>query len=278
MEIGVLPSEGPGVFRTLLLPEAAQALERGEPLTALGLTEGGLAVGAAAGYLAGKRFCLISLYVAPAFRRKGGGRMLVEELARLCRGRADTMSVDFTATRPDHETLSPFLERMGFMREEDLGEAIYLIPLGQAARSAFFAGRGVERGTPFSRLSRDVLSAGERAALASGAPIPPGGLSSPLVDRDVSVAFVQDEVIQAYVACDTGWEGGITLSAVWSQSRDAMVLPGLLRSALFRAAEKYPKDTALVLQTVNQRSAALALSLLPEARPISHSYLLHFDY
>ena len=49
MEIGVLPSGGPGVFRALLLPEAARALEEGEPLTALGLTQEGMAVGAAAG-------------------------------------------------------------------------------------------------------------------------------------------------------------------------------------------------------------------------------------
>ena len=32
MEIGALPTEGPGVFRTLLLPDTARALEEGEEL------------------------------------------------------------------------------------------------------------------------------------------------------------------------------------------------------------------------------------------------------
>ena len=83
MQIGVLPPGEPGVFRSLLLPEAADALARGEALTALGLTENGLALGAAAGYLENSQFQLISLYVAPAYRQRGGGRMLVDALLEL---------------------------------------------------------------------------------------------------------------------------------------------------------------------------------------------------
>lgn len=278
MEIGCLTPGNLSVFRPLLLPETARALERGEPLTALGLTEGRVALGAAAGYLAGRRFRVTSLYVAPDYRRRGGGRLLIEKLVLLCRFGADSLVLRFTATEEEHHTLPPFLEHMGFFEEDDHGENLYQIKLEQVARTDFFSARGARRGVPFAQLSQEVLSGGERAALVAQAPIPEGGLNGGQVDREVSMAHLENGRIQAYVVCDTSWSGGLTLSALWSQSQDNMVLPGLLRSALSAAVEKYPPDTALVMQAVNQRSAALLRTLLPQAEPISHAYLLHFAY
>ncbi len=272
MEIGVITSRNIGVFRSLLLPECARAVAAEEPIVALGLTQDKLAVGACAGTLVGKHFQILSFFVASSYRRMGGGRMMMEKLKELTREDADGLKISFTTTKEEHQAIIPFLEKMGFTREEDYGETIYQTTLEQVTRTPFFEKRTGGWGTPFARLSDSVLSAGERAAIAAQAPMPRGGLRASIVDRDVSVAYLQDGAVQAYVVGDTGWSGGLNLSAAWSGSPDPMVLPGLLRSALNLAVEKYPLETALIIQVVNEKSAALISTLLPEARPISHSY------
>ena len=272
MEIGILLLEEPGVFRSLLLPETADALAAGEPLTALALTENGLALGAAAGYLEGGRFRVSSLYVSPDHRRRGGGRLLVETMAQLAVPYAGGMELRFTSTREEHETLPPFLTAMGFQEESDDGENIYMTTLGEAAASAFFSGAEKSFGSPLSALNPGALSLAEKAALAAEAPLPEGGLSAANVDRESSVAFFQGSEPQAYVVLEHIPSGGLTLSAAWSRTKNPTVLPQLLRSVMARAREKYPPETTLTVQAINQSSAALIRALIPGAGTVSHTW------
>ena len=277
MEIGVLPLEEPGVFRSLLLPETADALAVGEPLTALALTENGLALGAAAGYLEGGRFRISSLYVSPDHRRRGGGRLLVETLAQLAAPYAGGMELHFTSTREEHETLPPFLASMGFWEESDGDENIFLTTLGTVADTPFFSGAGKDFGTPLSELNPGALSLVEKAALSAGAPLPEGGLSAAGVDREISVVSFHGSEPQAFVVLDHSCTGALTLAAAWSASRDPSVLPMLLRSAMARSQEKYPPETPLAAQATGDASAKLVQALLSGAKPISHTYIRQFN-
>ena len=272
MEIGVLPLGDPGVFRSLLLPRVVDALTEKEPVTALGLTENGLALGAAAGYLDQGRFLINSLYVAPDYRRRGGGRLLMETMAKLATGFCGGMEISFTVTRDEHEALPPFLTALSFQRENDNGENIYMTTLGEAAASSFFSGAGKSFGSPLSALNPGALSLAEKTALAVGAPLPEGGLSAANVDRESSVALFQGCEPQAYVVLERGPSGGLTLSAAWSGTKDPTVLPRLLRSAMARAREKYPPETTLTVQAINQSSVALIRALIPGAGTISHTW------
>lgn len=71
MIVGVLPPGDPGFFRSFLLPETADALAAGEPVTALTLSDDATGVGAMAGHLEDGRFQISSLYVAPDYHREG---------------------------------------------------------------------------------------------------------------------------------------------------------------------------------------------------------------
>lgn len=272
MEIGVLPLEDPGVFRSLLLPETADALAAGEPVTALALTEDALALGAAAGYLEGGRFQLSSLYVAPNHRRRGGGRLLVETLSRLLEKTPVSMEINFIVTREEHETLPAFLEALGFQEETGDGEDIYRLLLSEVASSPFFA-KAAGRGTAFADLDEGLLRQADKAALVSGAPRPECGLAGPGVDRDMSVALVQEGEIRAFVAFDRSCCGGLTLAAAWSGKAGPAALPALLGSAFVRGQEKYPPDTLLAVQAVNRASAALIKKLIPGAKPLSRRFV-----
>ena len=273
MEIGYLPLGEPGVFRSLLLPEAADALAQGEPLTALGLTEDGLALGAAAGYLENGRFLLRSLYVAPDHRRKGGGRMLVEALEGLAGQFASGMEIRFTATREEHFTLPPFLRALGFEQEPDDGENIYLTTLKDAAKSPFFSGEGKDFGTPLADLRDRALSLLEKAALAAEAPLPEGGLGSERVDREISLCSFEGSTPQAFVILETVQPDTLALSAAWSAAKNPTVLPRLLRTAMALAQKNYPLETGLTVQPIGAVSAALVRTILPDAVPISQVWV-----
>lgn len=272
MKIGVLPPGESGVFCNLLLPEVSNALSAGEPVTALALTQDDIAVGALAGYLENGRFQIASLYVAPDYRRCGGGRMLLEALLRELDGYAFGVEINFTVTQAEHNTLLPFLEVMGFVRQPDNGKTIYVTTLGEVLKSSFFATGSKNTGIPFSQLNEGSISRLKKAAIVANAPLPEGGLSAKTVDRDISVAYINGNKQEAFIIFDTSWSGGLTLSAAWSASKYPMVLPGLLRSAATRAQEKYLPETKIAVQAVNGASVALIRALLPEAEAVAHTY------
>ncbi|MCD8249235.1 MAG: GNAT family N-acetyltransferase, partial [Lachnospiraceae bacterium] len=139
METGWIGQDNLAGFRNLLLPEAAEALEKGEPLGALGLTEEGVACGAAAAWLSGETLEIRSFYVAPEYRRRGGGRLLMETFLRFAARHGAALEFSYTATRPEHDAIPPFLDVLGFIRI-DSEETIYSLTVRELAESPFFKG------------------------------------------------------------------------------------------------------------------------------------------
>lgn len=199
--------------------------------------------------------------------------MLLEGLAEMLEGRASGMEISFAATQEEHETLFPFLDAIGFQRRENHGETIYLTTLADALDSHLLKGSRAA-GTPFSQIDIRLLKSASKTALATGTPLPAGGLDGNAVDLDASVAVVENGQIQAYAVFDTTWTGGLVLAALWSKS--AMLLPGLVSAAISRVKEKYSPETRLAIQAVNSASVALLSALLPKAMPVSFTYYYPF--
>lgn len=272
MKVGLIPRGEPGAFRQLLLPEAADALAAGEPVIAAGLTKGDTALGAAAGWLDENRFQIISLYVAPEYRRRGGGRMLMRWLMNVAEDVSAGVEVSFCVEQEDHRTLIPFLEAMGFGQREDFGGQVYLTTVADAAKEKFFAAGGAKTGIAFSQLGDGVLNLAQKKAVLAGDETPEGGLLWSCVDRDVSVAALQGTEVCAYVAVDTSWPGGLTLSAMRTDSKKPAVMAGLLRGCVEKMEQKYPPQTPLAIPTAGRAQAALVQGLFPGAEPVSRTY------
>ena len=101
MNVGSVDQSQWPLFEPLLLPLVREALERGAAVTVLGLTEDDVACGAAAFYMDAKRMQIISLYVSPDYRGRGGGSMLLTALSRLAKhtdAPAYEMALDFSVT------------------------------------------------------------------------------------------------------------------------------------------------------------------------------------
>ena len=272
MEIGWIDREGLSPFRSMLLPGAAADLERGLPLTALGVTQGDRACGAAAAWLRQDGTLEIqSLYVAPDYRRQGAGRLLVETLCRVAGGRCQAVSLSYTHTCPDHDTLPPFLAVMGFTPEEEQGN-IYRITLGELARSSFFAAGKADPGLhSFAQLPKGCLTAAYKKALLAGENYLQTRLDDPAVDQQVSVAVMEGGTVRSFAAFTADPPGQITLA--WLRSGRAQDVPLLLRGAFALLRDKYPADTVLTIQAAHPAAAALVSALAPQAQPISHTYV-----
>lgn len=280
MEFGYIGGEQLPLFSSLLLPDAVRALQRGEPLTALGICQDGVACGALAGFAGEGCFHIVSLYVAPDFRRQGGGRMLVKETEAFLRAHSDltAMDIQYAATEPEHQDLAPFLSAMGFA-PEDREETLYAFTLAQAAMSPLLSipGKPSPNVLPFSQIPDAALRAAQKEALLQDVPLPELPLTSPELDRELSHALVKDQRVQAFVVCDHSCGGMPTLSCAWSGQAGPTVLTSLLKSVFRRASELYPPETRAVLQAITPAAAALTRAILPEAASVSFSYYRTFS-
>ncbi len=278
MQFGMVDDADPGAFEPLLLPQVAEALRNGEPVTVMGIAKEGVACGALAGYIAGDCFHVASLYVAPDYRRQGGARRMIRELEALI-GNDPTIGaveIEFTTAEPDNETMLPFLEAMGFLQESDGGRNIYTFALGDLEQMKVTKVSGHENGhvRPFSHLSEDLLHAAQKRSVALGTPQPEQTLTGKELEPELSHALVKDGRIEAYAVVDHSCCGMLTLCALWIGDSNRATLNTLVKSVIARAQELYPPQTRVAMQAVNDQSRRLILKLVPQAGKVSYTYRL----
>lgn len=274
--VGVIADEDMPAYKSLLLPEVGEALERDEPVTVLGLVQEETACGALAGYVTDNCFHIASLYVAPDYRGQGGGRLLMHILESLLWDEPDIGAIDlsFTTAVTENETLLPFLENMQYIQENDSGKNIYMFTLEQLnpVNPPKQVDEKEGRIRFFTQLSEDMLRAAQKQSVALGTPHPEQKLTSPQLERELSCAVVKNGRIEAYVAVDDSCCGALTLSALWIGDANRMLLNTLLKTVIARAQELYPPQTHVAVQTVNDQSLTLLMKLVPKARKVSYTY------
>ena len=160
-EIGLITDENIGIFKSLLLPDAAEAIKNKEPVLALGWGVDGVAAGALSGVISNKNdFYLTSLYVAPDYRNFGGASFLLDTLEELLRGNAADISVDFLCTNEEHVLLERYLRSEGFNDSSADVTDVYMTGLGEAVDNIPKGKLGMpERsvGTAFSDMDERTL-------------------------------------------------------------------------------------------------------------------------
>ena len=276
LQLGCIGEEQMPYFSSLLLPDAVAAIERGEPVTAIGIAQEEVACGALAGYVENGCFQVVSLYVAPDYRRLGGARLMISQLEELLMEESDiwSMEISFTETGQEEESLAPFLASMGFVAEDDRGQNIYTFTLEEVTQAKALsrpAGKSLKI-RPFSKLSEDVLRAAQKRGIALASPLPERTLMSEQLDRELSHAFIKDGRVEAYAAVDDSCCGVLTLCGLWVGDSRPIVLYSLLKTVIGRAAELYPPQTRVAVQAVNDQSLKLIRGLAPGAKKVSFTY------
>lgn len=276
MEIGYISEEQMQYFSNLLLPRTVEAIKNKEPMTALGIVKDSIACGAIAGYLTEGKFYVDSLYVAPGYRRQGGGRMLFEGITKLLEDEVlvNGVEIHYTVTEEEHETIAPFLQAMEFEKKDDEGQNIYLFTMAQAATSALETKEGKQAANvlPFSQVNDKALRTAQKEASVQEVPLPELSLDSPQLERELSHAIVKDGMVKAFVAFDYSCCGLPTLCCAWSGQMGPTAMIVLLRAAFKRATQLYGMEARMAVQAVTPEAAALVQNLVPGAVPVSYSY------
>ena len=281
MKIGYINGEQMQYFSNVLLPQTVEAIQNKEPMTALGIVKDSIACGAIAGYLTEGKFYIDSLYVAPGYRRQGGGRMLLDGITKLLEDEVlvNGVEIHYTVTDEEHETIAPFLQAMKFEKKEDEGQNIYLFTLAQAATSALETKEGKQAADvwSFSQIDDKILRAAQKEASVQEVLLPQLPLDSSELERELSHAIVKDGVVKAFVAFDHSCCGLLTLCCAWSGQMGPTAMIVLLRAAFKRAAQLYGLETRMAVQAVTPEAAALVQNLVPDAVAVSYSYYLPIE-
>lgn len=272
MEVLYLTRKNYKAFESLLLPKMASALETGKRVIACGAVEKGVAVGALAGVFEEEHFLIDSFYVAPEYRRKGCGKLLLDTLSSLLSEEMIPMEISFTVTQPEHEELVAFLEKEEFERVEDFGQNIFCTELSRIMAHPMFQTLSEKGCVPFAELDKASFYSLELQSKRGDDffPIPEGGFLSPEVDRELSYVYQKNGKIEAYIIFDRSCLNGPTVTALWSQTPQGVLF--VLRAAATKVFQRFSPDTRIAFQTVNEASARFVSKLLPDAESISHRY------
>lgn len=265
-----IDAENLAYFRRFLLPEAADRISAGEQLPTVGLAEGTVACGAAAGYIEENEFQLLSLFVAPDYRRKGGGSLLLAAFREVLKSMPEIGSLEahYTVTQEDHLALEPFFCKNGFRFEKEKSP-YRSTTLGALSGKGFFASPEADRLPPgiqpfseippvYVRLLEKRLAAEENSQSL---------FSADMLDAELSLGVVEDGKITACIIFDGTFPGRLNLAYAGSKpgEKAPMLFPVLLRSAFGQLQKRFPPETEVVLQTVTPESDRLAGKLLEPA-------------
>lgn len=264
MEVTIIDKGNIHFFKSLLIPEAVQMLIEGKPLFALGLIDNGVACGALAGGPYENVFTILSLFVAPDYRRKGGAALLLQTLEDL------TLRIDelyeiraaFSVISEEHRLIEGFLKSSGFTFERE-NESIKEIRLGALKDIPFFSVRSVETEVEkLSALPKSLLRELDRSMRAGdGAPLPVP-LDHAEFEPDLSLCVLSGGHIDSFVLFDHSSCGLLTLAYAFSGTkRGTAVFSSMLKAAFHNAQEKYSDDTRIIIHTVTPLSEALVEKL-----------------
>ena len=271
MDVTIINSENRAYFQSFLLPDVYALLEKGLPISAIGLVDHDTACGALAGYQEDSTFRIASFFIAPSYRNKGGGALLLQTIKQVLKTipSLTVLQVRYTVTREDHEALHSFLHHMGF-KDVTPEETIYSVALSDLQHVSFLNPKRLNAYPPelmpFSKIPDILIKQLDRAMLVEdGRP-----LAEPLeqssIDKDISIGYVVQKKIAAYLLFDHSFDGQLTLA--YANSGTSNNAPELfsvmLRQAFQLALAKYSPETKLVIQAVTPLAASLVQRIAGE--------------
>lgn len=254
-------------FEQYLLPQTVQAVRRsGAVYTVLGALSGTLACGAAAVRWADGEAALESLFIDPQIRGRGLGGALADLAILTARERgAGSLRCDYVLAGADLAAMNAIFSRRGGAPQL-LGPAYCADMSGyREARLVGAALRGDYRPSPhvvpFSALTPEQL-----ARLEARGDIP-GYLRwqscAPRCDRELSLAWVQEGQVSAYILGGETADGGYLLAAAWRGAEaPAASFPALLRCQLNRCWYQAGGGFLYYFSAVTAPAQALARLLL----------------
>ena len=272
--VGYLEPDKPGVFRELFAGDVEERLRNGDDLTILGLTSGEYAAGALVFEIEEEHLEIVSFYVAPEYRGKGGGKLLLDAVEGIAAKMDFWVSASFTVVNEDTELLEEAFLNAGYTLRDDVDYKTYVITLAECEDSeSLKTVKDNPKLKHFCELTENKLKSYNKQAIAKLAPLPEGGLMGEKVDKDISTLFDESGRMKGFVAIENiEFQNGIRVSAAFNGSDNPLVLMWLLKSSLCVAEEKYDETIPLVIDVVDTTADRFVRYVLPDVVTASRTY------
>ena len=254
----------------LLLPDAAEALSEGLPVTAFAAVEDDTAIGAVAGVINDGIFDITSLFVDPEHRRRGAGRALIRRLDELLADEDTGMMVRYTLQSADNESLLPFFSALGF-RETPLSyPAFFMGQVADLKEESSVKDREDKSIHSFDEVQDTVLRTASNKSFKEGLPLPEDGLLAGSVDREISFCVMKEGKIMAYVTAEDRGDDLLEISSLWSGLDNPVELLVMLQRLISAITAKYPPDTRIMMLATNETVYRLIDRLFYNVEPCSY--------
>lgn len=253
-------------FSDYMSSQAVAMIEGGMPILALGALDDETACGALTGFVETRgTFRINGLYMAPSSRRRGGAAMLLRVMGELLSEfeNIESVKIDYVEFGEDERNLSGLLEVAGF--EQKTPEThFFATELTELSKCRFFKTGDAHAvdAIPFSEMSDYLMRSVDKRFAVDGMPGMKMQLGSDL-ERELSTGIVEGTSVPAFVLV-VSQKPRLHVALLFSQPEYSSKLPALLRGALQRAIEKYPGETLVTMQTVNEKGEAIARRIMTD--------------
>ena len=212
---------------------------------------------------------ITSFYVAPEFRGKGGGKFLLDETKRIFGQENMEFNTEFLIYGKEQEDLANFLEEYGFTYADPEYDC-YLTTVGDLKNTKLFGKKG--SGIEFSEIDQKLLKHATGEAEKSGAMTPVNGLTSPRIDKDVSVGIINNGILESYLVFENISKDLLLLSAIHSKDKSPVELLHMLEKSTDLLQKKFTKNHRILIQPVDEAGEDIILNLFEDINDISCRY------
>lgn len=265
-------SEETECIRALLVPNVYEEWKAGRDMLVLAAVKDRIAVGALAAAMEDGDLAILSLYMAPEYRKQGGGSLLLDACIMIAEQEADAVTADFVVTSPEEEEMERLLVGRAFWEEVPAG-AIYETELRKLSENPVLQKKGNDSGVPLSKLGPVEKKKAEQMLAEKNVPWEYGMFTEKSLEQDISRILFRDQEPVGFFLCDYNAGGVLSVTGAWNGSGVAVKFISMLTGAVAEAAKKYPPETKVTMQAVNGTTEKLILTLLPGAERISRFYV-----
>ncbi|MDR1573173.1 MAG: GNAT family N-acetyltransferase [Clostridiales Family XIII bacterium] len=240
----------------------AQSARGRSGLLRIGAAVDGSAVGAIGAELRGKGACLVSIAVAPTFRRQGLAAFMLQGLLRLLKNTGTVRVCAPTPSWTDNaEVLRGLLRKAGFEREG--ADRVYVYALAEIAKRPQvleMAGRADNRRVcalsaasayHLRLLNERIVNNGGAEGLASGDDI----------DRETCALYCETNDVPAALLFARNAEG---IDVRWLHGNTPAALGAVVANGMKRALQRYKGDIPVQIAAVHPSLDGIVAKLLGE--------------
>ncbi len=274
MKAAIVSGSVTKIFKDVLLPNVYTAAAHNVPITVIGLFDDKRAIGALSGFIeAENSFTIASLYVQPPYRRKGGGRMLIQSLIKLLNNqRIPVAFLSFVEGEWEWDSFLPFMNSMGF---EETGEFERL-----------YTARLSDLYDKFDQPSNDVhiakLSGITKEALDSffehtshlSISMKGSDLLKFKMNQNLSFSAITDSEVLGYLLCGQIEEKNDSAFILFSYEADPNVLKTIFEKFIAVCRKNSPNGNVSIYIPMPDDRMDSIFSAIDCVKNIQHNYIL----